>query len=301
MDDRREAATASARPRIRSERARRRALLVILALGNLAAPGAWGTDATDWPPTAGAGTDRAAIERFLLGAQIVELEELRVGITRSRRAVLDDGSRRHRAHVQTIDVVDDRHLGRPRGYRFRDSYRYNVAASIVDEMLGLGMVPVSVERRVGGRRAAVTWWVDDVMMMERDRIEGGIEPPRPGEWADQMGQAKVFSAWIANDDFNATNMLITEDWKLWLIDFTRAFRLEETTALDPQRLPMLDRRVYRALRDLDETTMRMRLGDVLYKPEIAALLKRRNALVELYAARVEELGEAAVICDRPGH
>jgi hypothetical protein len=248
--------------------------------------------------------DRAEIRDFLLTAPIVELEVLDVGITHSKRAILDDGRRRHRAHVQTVDVFKDRHPSKPRAYRFRDSYKYNVAASILDEMLGLGMVPVSVERRIGTRNAAVTWWVDDVLMMERDRIASGTSPARPAEWIDQVGQARIFSALIANDDFNTTNVLITEDWKLWLVDFTRAFRLEDTvarSALDPDRLPMLDRRFYRGLLELDAERAQARLGGVLTRPEIASLLGRRDAILALYAAAIAAHGELALICDRPGH
>ena len=39
---------------------------------------------------------------------------------------------------------------------------------------------------------------------------------------------RVFDELIANTDRNLGNMLIDRQWKLWLIDHSRAFRLHET-------------------------------------------------------------------------
>ena len=137
-------------------------------------------------------------EDFLRRAEIIRLERLRIGVTHSRRATLSLDGRLHDAHVQTVDVL--KHETRVRGRTgpaLRDCYRFNIAAYRLDRMLGLGMVPVSVERVVEGEQAAVTWWVDDVLMMERDRVERGIPPERPrspyktrpdcSQWRRRMG------------------------------------------------------------------------------------------------------------------
>ena len=136
--------------------------------------------------------------RSFQSAEIIRLERLRIGVTHSRRATLSLDGRLHDAHVQTVDVL--KHETRVRGRTepaLRDCYRFNIAAYRLDRMLGLGMVPVSVERVVEGEQAAVTWWVDDVLMMERDRVERGIPPERPrspyktrpdcSQWRRRMG------------------------------------------------------------------------------------------------------------------
>ncbi len=243
----------------------------------------------------------AAIEAFLLGARIVDQETIEVGVTRSRRATLTDGRLTHDAQIQTIDEFHGRLRTPKRTYaNFRDSYKFNIAAYRLDRLLGLNMVPVSVARKVGGREAAVTWWVDDVAMMELERHEQRIAPPDPPDWSDQKHQARVFNQLIYNADPNLGNFLITTDWKLWLIDFTRAFRpyaqLEQ-----PELLIRIDRRLYRGLRDLDAERVRRELGDYLTRAEIQTLLVRREKLLEHFATRVGELGEAVVVCDRPGH
>ena len=45
---------------------------------------------------------------------------------------------------------------------------------------------------------------------------------------EQLYAARIFHQLIADTDFNMTNLLITKDWRIWMIDFTRAFRLTKT-------------------------------------------------------------------------
>ena len=67
----------------------------------------------------------------------------------------------------------------------RDSFRGNIAAFHVDRVLGLGMVPVAVERSIDGRRGALSWWVDDAMT-ELERRAAGVEAPDPIAWQRQI-------------------------------------------------------------------------------------------------------------------
>ena len=50
---------------------------------------------------------------------------------------------------------------------FRDAWQFNVTSYELAKMLKLNMVPPYVERRVAGKDASVSWWVNDAMM-ERD-------------------------------------------------------------------------------------------------------------------------------------
>ena len=135
-------------------------------------------------------------EAFLKKARIGRMQDIGVGVTGTRRATLDDGRVKHDAHVQTIDVFN-RGVTQLRGQapeiNFRDSYKFNIAGYRLDRLLHLNMVPVSVERTVNREQAAVTWWVDDVQMMELERYKKNITPPDASSWADQMFTAKVFT------------------------------------------------------------------------------------------------------------
>ena len=72
----------------------------------------------------------------------------------SWRAGLDDGTRRHDVSVVTEDGSGPT----------RRNYRFNVAAYELDKLLGLNLVPPSVERSVNGRPASVIWWLDNFAM-----------------------------------------------------------------------------------------------------------------------------------------
>ena len=74
------------------------------------------------------------------------------------------------------------------------------------------MVPVSVEREIGGKKSAVTWWVDDVKMMAKKRYEKKIAPPNRARWNDQKFQVRIFNELVYNTDANLENLLITNDW-----------------------------------------------------------------------------------------
>ena len=148
-----------------------------------------------------------------------------MGVTNSQRATLDDGQRKHDAHIQTVDISKNSFQTlRGTELNFRDSYKFNMAAYELDKLLDLNMVPVSVERKVGGQQAAVTWWVDDAMMTELDRQKKKAQSPDLPSWNKQMYVCRVFDQLIYNTDRNLGNLVITKDWNIWMIDHTRAFR-----------------------------------------------------------------------------
>ena len=62
---------------------------------------------------------------------------------------------------------------------FRDTWKFNVAAYRLARILEIDMVPPSIERKVNGKSAAVTWWLDNCMM-ESDRVKKKLEAPSPG-------------------------------------------------------------------------------------------------------------------------
>lgn len=240
-------------------------------------------------------------EEFLRTAEIVHRETIPVGVTLSTRATLSDGTLTHDAHIQKIDFYRRRYKARGRTYiNFRDSYRYNIAAYRLDRMLGLGMVPVSVEREIDGDSVAVTWWVDDVEMMARERYSRKMEPPQVFQWNDQRYQVRVFNQLVYNTDPNLGNLLIDKDWKLWMIDFTRAFRTFKQLP-DPVSLTRIDLRLYEGLRKLDAQSLKQKLGDYLLAAERRALLERRDRLVAHFDALIAEQGDLAVICRIRGH
>ena len=245
----------------------------------------------------------AEVEKFLLQAKIIKSKGVSTGTTGTRRATLSDGRLTHDVSIQTVDIYKPSfQTARGTELNFRDSYKYNIAAYRLDRMLNLRMIPVSVERKVSGDTAAVTWWVDDVLMMELDRFQKKIEPPNRAVWNDQLHQVRIFNELVYNSDANLGNLLITKDWKVAMIDFSRAFRIYKSLRA-PKNIAntRIDRRFYSGLGQLSEETLTSRLGDVLRKSEIQALLARRDRIVSHFEKEIAKKGEAAVICGVSGH
>ena len=145
------------------------------------------------PAPSAASLSDAEKEQFLLTAKIVKSKRLDIGVTGSLRATLTDGKVTHDAHIQTVNVRKRKHESAAGvEYAFRDSFKFNIAAYRLDRLIGLGMVPVSVEREFKGEPAAFTWWVDDVMMMEKGSLP---KENRPAQGAnDKMGPSTLCSA-----------------------------------------------------------------------------------------------------------
>jgi hypothetical protein len=235
-------------------------------------------------------------EQFLLRAKVIRSETLSVGITNSQRVTLDDGRLTHDAQFQSVDIFKPRYeTGSGTEINFRDSYKFNIAAYRLDKLLGLNMVPVSVERKVAGKTGAVTWWVDDVLMMEKDRYLKRIEPPDQEAWNRQIYQARVFSQLVANTDPNLGNFLITKNWTLWTIDFTRAFRAQKDL-MDPRELTCIDPRFQQALKGLSEEAVKRDTGRYLGNWEVEGLLARRDKIVEFFERKAAEQGEGKAFC-----
>jgi hypothetical protein len=237
------------------------------------------------------------MEQFLQTAKIVKIKELSTGITNSRRATLWDGTLEHTAHVQSVDEHKAKFEGeRGTEMNFVDTWAYNVAAYRLSQVLGLDMVPVSVERKVDGKPCAVTWWVDD-SMMETDRKKKGLSSPNMDAWNQEMYVVRVFDQLIWNTDRNLQNLLIDKDWHLWMIDHTRAFRLYATIK-DPKDLVQCDRQLLGKLRGLDANSLAV-LKPYVGAAEIRGLLGRRDKIVAFFDQQVKAKGEGVVLYDRP--
>ena len=243
----------------------------------------------------------AEIERFLLDGKIVEEKEIGEGVTRPSKVVLERDGRRRKAAFKTVDVhrTGLTHFeGGLAESNFTDSYRYDRAAYLLDRHLGLDMVPVTVLRRVGSREGALVDWVEDAID-EEERRERNLEPPDAEALQRQREAMYVFDALIYNTDRNQGNQLFTlEDWRLHLIDHTRAFRQQSEI---PKRLEghrmHPTRTLYERLLELDAAGLSDLFGDLLTKPRVKALLARRDRIVERIERDRQSLGDEVVFME----
>ncbi|HEY7185510.1 MAG TPA: hypothetical protein VH436_03125 [Vicinamibacterales bacterium] len=240
----------------------------------------------------------AEMERFLLNADIKATIKVSKGVTKARQVRMSDGQLTHDAQVQDVDIsmpffqVDPKHSE----VNFKDSYRYNIAAYRLSLLLGLDNVPMSVERVVDHKPSAVTWWLDDVKMEEGDRKKLKTQPygPNPVRTLGYLSVMRVFDELIQNRDRNLGNMMWSSDWKLWMIDHTRAFRLGKDL-LSPKTVERCERSFFAKMKELNAPQLTETMGKSLTKDEIAALLARRDALVKLIEGRIAEFGEDKIL------
>ena len=223
----------------------------------------------------------AQFEGFLRTAPIERLEDLGVGVTGAQRACFRPGGLAERAVVK---VLPPRFRG-----DFFESYKSEIAAYELDRLLGLDMVPVTVERRIGDHLASVQLWTDGRLLSQVEKQT----PRQPGEWSRQVRRHRVFDALIANIDRNAQNILIDDDWNIILIDHSRAFAVDRMPF--EKEITRIDRELFAALKALDEETLRERLRPWLFNDRaLRELLGRRDKIVARLERLAEERGEAVV-------
>jgi len=253
----------------------------------------------NWAATSAAqGLTCVEMEEFLRLGRIGAQHDIPKGVTVPKRAVLEYKGITHDAAIQTVDISKNTYqTARGSELNFRDYWAYNVAGYELAKILELNMVPPYVERKFGGQRASLSWWVNDTMM-ESDRISRKTEPPDTEGWNKQMYAVRVWHELIYDTDPNLTNLLITKDWQLWMIDFTRAFRWHKDLR-DIKNLGQCDRRLLAKLRTLDKDVLNEKLSRWLRKAEIDALVARAGRIVEFFDKEVATKGEAAVLYDFP--
>ena len=251
-------------------------------------------------PTWGLPLQGADAERFLSTAKVISMRPLKSkAVTRPKKVELSDGSKICSAVFKTVDQYQPvkRFDNGEVELKFTDSFEYEIAAYELDTMLGLGIVPPTVRRRINREVGSLSLWVEGAMT-EWERIEVHKKrPPDLESWNEQMYTIRLFLQLIYDTDYtNINNLLVTPDWKIYKIDSSRAFR----SHLELRRegsLERFSRRVLSSLRALDHEELKRRLRPWLTKKQIEALWVRRGLILDLADRRVAEQGEAAVLFD----
>ena len=140
------------------------------------------------------------------------------------RLTLSDGTLTHDAHFQSVDRNEGaRRVGKHYERNFIDSYRYNIAAYRLAELVGLAdMMPVTIEREWDGKTGSLSWWLDDVMFDEQTRQQARNWPDDMARWSAQMSRMLLFAELVHDTDRNHGNIVYTGNWTLKMIDFTRS-------------------------------------------------------------------------------
>lgn len=237
----------------------------------------------------------AEVEKFLTEAKVDRSRAIGVGVAHTRRLTLSSGELAHDAHFQSIDEARKTFEGqRGTEINFRDTWKFNVAGYRLDRLLELHMVPPSIARGWAGQSGAFTWWIYGALM-ETERQKRKIKPP-DARFNNQMHALRVFDQLIYNTDRNMQNALITPDWKLWLIDHTRAFRMYHTL-LNPKVLIACDRTLFAGMKKLNVAELKSTMEGLLTDLELEGLAKRRDRIVSIFEQQCAKHGEERVFYD----
>jgi hypothetical protein len=226
---------------------------------------------------------------------VVKSEAAKKGITHTLRLTLSDGTVTHDASFQTIDEHATRmELSSGPELAFVDSYKYNIAAYQLAELLGIDdMLPVYVERKWHGDVGSLSWWLP-VKMDEVERHQQNLQPPDLDAWNKQMYKIRVFDELVYDTDTNLTNVLIGYDWRIWRVDFSRAFRRSKNLR-GINNLVSCDRQLFDKLKALDGNDLTAKTKGYLNKEEVKDVMARRDKIVEQFQKLIAEKGENEVL------
>jgi hypothetical protein len=222
----------------------------------------------------------AEYEDYIRTAKVVKTLDTEVGVTHPKHCLFEAGG------LATGIVFKPLQPGRLHG--FFESYRSEIAAYELDKLLGLHMVPPTVERKIDGQTGSAQLWVDDVVLL---KTRDGSSAPDVTAWNRQIFRQRIFDDLIANIDRNQGNLLLDPVWNLILIDHSRAFTGAMTM---PFPMTRIDREFYTKLKALDETSLKTHMGKLLFDGP-KALLQRRDKIIQQFEDMIAKYGEAVVL------
>jgi hypothetical protein len=233
-------------------------------------------------------------ERQLKTAEIFKFQEIGEGVTKPFRLFL-------RCESGELSGCWKNPKGMKKGYL--EGWQYEIAAYEMDKLLGLNMIPPTVEREFRGRKGSFQYWISGGMS-DLDRTDEGIEIPaeKVQEWSRQKYLQRAFDSLIGNEDRTQQNIRYTDDWRMLLIDHSRSFRSNPkyteylvygTEGIKEQKLiRMLPRRFVENIQNLDYASIKKAVGSNLTAKEIDAVLKRRELLLQEIQKMIKARGEA---------
>ena len=243
--------------------------------------------------------EREKQEKILQEANIVGQEQLRGSEAVTEPWILElekDGVK--------FRAIWKNPLGRQKG--FLESWKWEIAAYRIDKLIGLNMVPVTVEKRFQGDLGSCQLWIEDTITL-KDKEEQKLKTPsyKVFYWNRALFIQRAWDNLIFNEDRHQNQYLITEDWRMLLIDHSRSFATSKksTSRLifyekykeGPRLMKELPRTLYENIKALTAEKIKGAVEDYLTDNEIEAVLMRRDLIVEWVEKRIKELGEDKVL------
>jgi len=236
-------------------------------------------------------------EKFLTEAKMVRAETLTEGVTKPKKLWLKKGDLEACAVWKRPAEAGAEHF---------DSWEHEVAAYRLDKLLGLNMVPPTIERSYHGYAGSLQLWVElayNGLQIQKDGI--GIPASTQEAYEKARSLQRAFDSLIANADRTLQNLRYTGDWRMILIDHSQTFRdtppyvgrllFGRSGDSSLQAFNRLPRAFLAKVRALTHEKIRAVVEDYLTSSEIDAVLNRRDLLLHEVEALVKEIGEGRVL------
>lgn len=246
--------------------------------------------------------DREKWEKFLEDADVTKSEQPWPDIearTNPWRLTLEQNGVTHRAIWKDAQ-------GRMRG--FIENWKWEIAAYRLDKYLGLNMVPPTVERRFKEKRGSCQFYVENgttLLVVQAEKRKKPSYKIYPFNLA--LYKQRAFDNLLANTDRHLNQFLITDDWRMILIDHSRSFATtkkstkkliyDEKYHEGPRLMSQLPRTVVAKLREMNQEVIREVVGEYLTDKEIEAVLARKDLIIQWIDKRIKEMGEDKVLYD----
>ncbi|MGB2765048.1 MAG: hypothetical protein WBC02_12580 [Candidatus Aminicenantaceae bacterium] len=240
---------------------------------------------------------RQELEGFLKTAEIIEHGDIGEGVTKPTWLLLKKGDVEIKGAWKNPKGMQQDHL---------EGWQYEIAAYEMDKLLELYLVPPTVEKKFRKKRGSLQLWVDKGYS-ELEIMEQNIKVPRSklDNKSKMKYLARAFDSLIGNDDRTQQNILYTKDWRMILIDHSRAFRSGRKYTKNLMygkkgiKGEMLFKRLPRAfvekVKELNFEKIQEAVGSYLKKKEINAILTRKELLLKEIEEMIKEKGEDKVL------
>lgn len=187
-----------------------------------------------------------------------------------------------------------KYVNRQRPTLLPSSYRYELAAYELSKLLGMTLIPPTVEREIEGMKGSLQCYCEGVIT-ESARRRKGLSPSNVTKLQDAFSEVAILENLTCNPREDASDILIdTSDWTVWRVDFSEAFA-PETTVLADSPFSRCSKGLFQKLRDTPDDEFRGRLASYLNPEEIDALLARKRLILDRLEGLIKDKGEAAVL------
>jgi hypothetical protein len=236
-------------------------------------------------------------EEFLKSAEIVGSVDIPEGVTKPIRIFLKKDDVEGSGAWKKVKGIQQGIL---------EGWQYEIAAYRMDKLLGLNMVPPTVEREFKGEKGSLQLWMT-FEMSDLERMDQNIQVPssKLDNWIKMKYLMRAFDSLIANEDRTQENVRYTKDWRMILIDHSRSFRSSRkfTKKLVYGKRGIKERKLFRMLprafveniRALNSDNLNKAIGSYLKDKEIEAILARKELLLREIDEMIKEKGEDSVL------